>query len=270
MIMSQLTSYKPGTPCWVELSAPDIDAAIGFYSDLLGWDVPEPPPEVSEQTGGYRRAMLNGADVAGMMPMMEEGQVPAWTTYVSVEDAEAKAAAVREAGGNVIVEPMAVMDLGTMAVFADPGGAVFGIWQPGSFSGAGVVNEAGALSWNELNTRDAEGASAFYGAVFGWQFDATELGEGETYTSLMLDGRPVGGMLDLVERSIPEEIPPHWQVYFVVEDLDAAIEQATGSGGSVMMGPIESPAGRIAILQDPGGAPFAVIELSEAAKENAP
>src|SRR4029079_9020157 len=134
--------------------------------------------------------------------------------------AAATAAAVREAGGSVIVKPMAVMDLGAMAVFADPDGAGFGIWQPGTFAGAGVVNEAGALSWNELNTRDAEGAAAFYGTVFGWRFDRNELGEGETYTSLMRDAEPVGGMLDLVERNVPDQIPPHWQVYFVVEDVD--------------------------------------------------
>lgn len=268
--MSTRTSYAPGTPCWVELSAPDIDQAIAFYSGLLGWEVPEQPPEIAEATGGYRRAMLNGADVAGMMPFMQEDQVPAWTTYVSVEDADATAAAVREAGGSVIVEPMAVMDLGTMAVFSDPGGAVFGTWQPGTFAGAGVVNETGALSWNELNTRDAEGAAAFYGAVFGWRFEQQEMGEGETYTSLMLDGEPVGGMLDLVERRIPETIPPHWQVYFVVEDTDAAIERAKQSGGSVMMEPIDLPAGRIAILQDPAGTAFAVIALSDMAKENAP
>jgi hypothetical protein len=268
--MSRRTSYAPGTPCWVELSTPDIDAAIGFYSGLLGWEVPEQPPEIAEATGGYRRATLDGADAAGMMQFMQEGQVPAWATYVSVEDADATAAAVREAGGSVIVEPMAVMDLGTMAVFSDPGGAVFGAWQPGSFAGAGVVNEPGALSWNELNTRDAEGASAFYGAVFGWQFQKNELGEGESYTSLMLDGEPVGGMLDLVERRVPDEIPPHWQVYFVVEDVDDAIERTKGGGGAVMMGPIESPAGPIAILQDSGGAPFAVVALSETARENAP
>jgi hypothetical protein len=165
---------------------------------------------------------------------------------------------------------MAVMDLGTMAVFADPGGAVFGVWQPGTFAGAGVVNETGALSWNELNTRDAGGAAAFYGAVFGWHFQVQEIGGGETYTSLMLDDHPVGGVLDLAERNVPAEIPPHWQVYFVVEDVDAAIEQAGGTGGSVMMEPIETQAGRIAILQDPGGAPFAVIALSDEFREEAP
>src|SRR3954454_9371491 len=116
--MTEMTSYAPGTPSWVDLSCTDLDASIDFYGALFGWDVPE--QENSEQTGGYRRALLRGKSAAGMMPLMQEGQPPAWTTYVSVEDADATAAAVRDAGGQVIAEPMDVMDLGRMAVFADP------------------------------------------------------------------------------------------------------------------------------------------------------
>ncbi len=112
--------------------------------------------------------MKNGKPVAGMMPLMQEGQPPAWSSYVSVADAEATAARSRRPAARVIAEPMEVLDLGKMAVFADPSGAVFGIWQPGTFIGAELVNEPGALSWNELNTRDPEAAKAFYGAVFGW------------------------------------------------------------------------------------------------------
>jgi predicted enzyme related to lactoylglutathione lyase len=150
--MSERSSYEPGVPCWVDLGSPDLDASVEFYTALFGWQVPE--SENVEETGGYRRATRNGADVCGMMPLMQEGQPPAWSSYVSVADADATAAAVTENGGSVIAEPMDVMELGRMAVFADPGGAVFGIWQPGTFHGAGLVNEPGALAWNELNTRD--------------------------------------------------------------------------------------------------------------------
>src|SRR5215475_2151894 len=169
MHMSVRTSYEPGTPCWVDLGSPDLDASVEFYSSLLGWEVPE--SENPEQTGGYRRAMKNGKDVAGMMPLMQEGQPPAWSNYVSVADADTVAAKVTENGGSVIAEPMDVMELGRMAVFADPTGAVFGIWQPGTFTGAGLVNEPGALAWNELNTRDLAASKDFYGAVFGWDFE---------------------------------------------------------------------------------------------------
>ena len=95
--MSERTSYEPGTPCWVDLGSPDLDASVEFYGGLFGWEVPE--RENAEQTGGYRQAMKDGRPVAGMMPLMQEGQPPAWSTYVSVEDADATAAAVKEAGG---------------------------------------------------------------------------------------------------------------------------------------------------------------------------
>jgi predicted enzyme related to lactoylglutathione lyase len=265
--MSERTSYAPGTPCWVDLGSPDLDASVEFYTALFGWQVPE--SENVEQTGGYRRATKNGADVAGMMPLMQEGQPPAWSSYVSVADAKATAAAVAEAGGSVIAEPTDVMGLGWMAVFADPTGAVFGIWQPGTFPGAGIVNEPGALSWNELNTRDTEASKSFYGAVFGWSFEDNDMGEMGTYVTIKRGDEMVGGMLDMNAREVPEQVPAHWQVYFAVEDTDATIGQATEHGGSVMVPPMEVPAGRFSILVDPHGASFAVIALSEGAAESA-
>lgn len=260
--MSERTSYEPGTPCWVDYASPDLDASIEFYGALFGWDVPE--TETAEQTGGYRQAMKDGRPVGGMMPHMQEGQPTVWSTYVSVADASATAEAVRAAGGSVISEPMEVLDLGTMAVFSDPAGAVFGIWQPGTFHGAGLVNEPGALSWNELNTRDVAGAKEFYGAVFGWDFEDNDMGEAGTYTTIKLGEDMVGGILDMTERGVPEGVPAHWQVYFAVEDTDVAVSKATERGGSVTVPPMEVPAGRFSILADPHGASFAVIALSEA------
>jgi predicted enzyme related to lactoylglutathione lyase len=259
--MPERTSYEPGTPSWVDFASPDLDASIEFYGGLFVWDVPE--PENAEQTGGYRQAMKDGRPTGGMMPQMQEGQPSAWTTYVSVEDAAATAAAVKEAGGTVMAEPMEVMDLGTMAIFADPSGAVFGIWQPGTFPGAGVVNEPGAISWNELNTRDLAGAKEFYGAVFGWDFRDDDMGEAGSYTTILLGESMVGGILDMAEREVPEMVPAHWQVYFAVEDTDATIEAAKQAGGGVMVEPIDVPAGRFSILTDPHGASFAVITLSD-------
>jgi predicted enzyme related to lactoylglutathione lyase len=254
--MSERTSYAPGTPCWADLGTPDIEAAAKFYGDLFGWSVEE--GENSEQTGGYRQATLRGKPVAGAMPLMQEGQPPAWSTYVSVENAEATTAKVREAGGTVMAEPMDVMDLGKMAIFADPTGAVFGIWQPGTFVGAEIVNEAGAIVWNELNTRDTEGAKAFYGAVFGWSFEEREFETGN-YTSLKVGEDTVGGMIDITGR-VPDEVPAHWLVYFAVDDADATIEKAKGSGGEAVFGPENiSEVGRIAVLKDPFGAVFALI-----------
>jgi predicted enzyme related to lactoylglutathione lyase len=260
--MSERSGYAPGTPCWVELGTPDIEAAAAFYGDLLGWEVPELPN--SAEMGGYRRAKKNGKDVAGVAPLMQEGQSPAWTSYVSVEDADATTAAVKEAGGSVLAEPMDVMELGRMAVFADPTGAVFGIWQPGTFPGAARVNEPGALSWNELATRDPDAAKAFYAAVFGWGFRDNDMGEMGTYTEWLNGEDSIGGMMDVSGR-LPDEIPAHWLVYFAVENTDAALETVKSSDGGVSFGPVDIPAGRFAIVTDPHGAAFAVIQMPDEA-----
>jgi uncharacterized protein len=261
--MSERTSYAPGTPNWIDLGTPDQDAAGEFYSALFGWTLEE--GENPEETGGYRLATLRGKAVAGVMKLMQEGQPPAWSTYIAVEDADATMAAVNANGGTTMIEPMDVMDIGRMAFFVDPTGAVFGVWQPRSFPGAGLVNEPGALSWNELNTRDLDAAKAFYAAVFGWNFEDNEMGEMGSYTTIKLGEDMIGGMLDMAGRGVPEQIPAHWQVYFAVEDTDAAVEQVKERGGSVMVDPIDIPAGRFAILTDPFGASFAVIALSEEA-----
>jgi predicted enzyme related to lactoylglutathione lyase len=262
--MSERTSYAPGTPSWVDLGTPDVDAAATFYSAVLGWEVPELPN--SAEMGGYRRAKKDGADVAGMMPLMQEGQPPAWSTYVAVADADATADAVKEAGGSVIAEPMDVMDLGRMAIFADPTGAVFGIWQPGTFAGAARVNEPGALAWNELGTRDPGAAKAFYATVFGWAFRDNDMGEMGTYTEWLDGEASIGGMMDVSGR-LPDEIPAHWLVYFAVDNTDATIETVKSSGGNVSFGPIDIPAGRFAIVTDPLGAAFAVIQLADASAQ---
>ncbi len=256
--MSERTTYAPGTPCWVDLATPDVEAAARFYGELFGWEAPERPD--SAQMGGYRRAEKGGKDVAGMMPLMQEGQPPAWSTYVSVDDADAIARASQENGGTMVAEPMAVSSFGRMAVFTDPEGASFGIWEPGDFAGAELVNEPGALAWNELGTRDPAAAKAFYAAVFGWSFRDNDMGEMGAYTEWLNGEDSIGGMLDISGR-LPDEIPAHWLVYFAVENTDAAIETVKSSGGNVPFGPVDIPAGRFAVVADPWGAAFAVIQM---------
>ena len=267
--MSERTSYTPGTPCWVELSGtPDIEASAAFYGELFGWEVPELPN--SAELGGYRRAKKGGRDVAGISPRMQDGQPTVWATYVSVDDAAGTVARVAETGGTTIAEPMDVMGLGTMAVFSDPTGAVCGIWQPGTFAGAELVNEAGTFGWNELSTRDGAAAKDFYGAVFGWSYADEPSDRVGTYTMWKAGEAVVGGMIDMNALGMPAEVPPNWLVYFNVDDADAAVEKVHSGGGSVMNGPMDIPVGRFAVVADQFGAPFAVIKPNEEAPPSAP
>lgn len=255
--MTEKTAHALGTHCWIDLGTPDQDAAGEFYGALFGWELKE--DENAEQTGGYRTAQLDGKAVGGVMKLMQEGQPPAWLTYICVEDADATVAKAREAGAVIHVEPMSVLDYGRMAVIADPTGAAFGIWQPGIHIGADIVGEPGAMSWNELNTRDREAAKSFYGDVFGWSFEEKEYERG-TYTIISLDDEGIGGVSDITDR-VPAEVPAHWLVYFAVEDADATVEKAKELGGEIPVGPFDiAEVGRIAVLKDPFGAVFAVIQ----------
>jgi predicted enzyme related to lactoylglutathione lyase len=254
--MPTVDLYDPGTPSWVDLASPDLPTSVAFYTSLFGWDAHDEGPE----SGNYHMMKLRGLPVAGAASIMMEGQPPAWTSYVSVEDADATIAKVKKAGGVVFVEPMDVLDVGRMAVFADPTGAAIAVWQPKAHKGAALVNEPGTLVWNELNTRDTAAAAAFYGDVFGWDASTAQMGEME-YTEWKLGGKTIGGMLSMPAQ-IPSEVPPFWLAYFGTADCDATVTAATGLGATVLAPPMDIPAGRFAVLSDPAGAAFGVIAMA--------
>lgn len=252
--MAEFESYEPGTPSWVDLTTADPDKAKSFYTQLFGWEVAEQGPEA----GGYAMFTKSGKNVAGLGPVMDQGHPTVWTTYVSVEDADAVIAKAKEAGGVAFVEPMDVLDVGRMAIFADSTGAVIAVWQPRQHRGAQLANETGTLIWNELHTRDAEKAESFYAHVFGWGSQAEDFG-GMKYTMWQRGDAPVGGMVEM-DPQTSGEVPPHWLVYFAVDDCDATVSKASSSGATVVSPAVDSPAGRMATLLDPGGATFAVIK----------
>jgi len=250
----EMESYEHGVPSWIDHSSPDPAKASEFYSALFGWDIMEGGPEY----GGYNLATKDGRNVAGIGPQMG-GPCPSyWATYINVDSADDVTEKVRAHGGTVIVEPMDVMDQGRMGVFADPAGAVIGIWQPGNMKGAGLVNEHGALGWNELVTSDVEGSKAFYGAVFGWGHASHEGGPPGGYTEWKVGGRTIGGMM-AKPPGMPAEVPSYWGVYFVVSDVDATVAKATELGGNAFLPAFDSPQGRLAGIVDPFGARFSVI-----------
>ncbi|MEU8569008.1 VOC family protein [Streptomyces pathocidini] len=259
--MPEVTApYTPGTPCWVELTAPDQQAALDFYRDLFGWQGEIGPSDY----GGYSVCTLKGQPVAGVMAAQPMGDQPApptvWTTYLTSADADATHAAVTEHGGSIVFgPPMDVMELGRMFVASDPAGAVFGVWEPKEFAGAGIVNENSALIWNELATRNPDSARSFYPAALGIDIESME--GFEDYFALNVRGRTVGGMRPLGPET-PEEIPDHWLTYFSVDDADSTVDALVRAGGSVIEPPFDMPAGRMAVVRDPQGAVFALIKPS--------
>src|SRR5262249_24939155 len=170
--------------------------------------------------------------------------------------------------------PVDVMDAGRMAVALDPVGAAFGIWQAGRSIGAERANEPGALCWNELHTRDYDRAREFYAEVFGYEY--TDLtGDGFTYSMFKRsgdghghaqesgqgDGQDVGGIHH--DTSIPENAPDYWLSWFAVADTDATAATATEKGSALLVPVIDSPFGRMAVVQAPQGEIFGIIALPD-------
>jgi predicted enzyme related to lactoylglutathione lyase len=256
-----MPDYPHGTPSWVELNTADPAAAASFYGALFGWRASMPGP--AEETGGYQMFDQGGKNVAGLMKTMQAGQPTAWATYVSVDSADATVAAVTEAGGSVMVAPMDVMDIGRMAILTDPAGAVFGIWEPKTFTGADLVNKPNSLCWNEVLTRDAAATLDFYPKVFGWSAVAPGFdGAGDYKVWQRADGNQVGGCMQMTDEWFPPQVPSHWAVTFAVADTDALVVKVPELGGKVTMPAMDCPIGRFAGFIDPQGASFAVMTLA--------
>lgn len=254
--MPEFSSYPAGTPSWVDHAARDLSASNAFYSALFGWSA----EDQGEEMGHYTIFTKDGKTVAGNMTAMGEGQPSAWVSYISVEDADDTTDRAKKAGAVVYAGPMDVAEIGRMAIFADPSGAVIGIWQPKTFAGAELANEPGSFVWNELNTRDLPAAKAFYQEVFGWAANDMDMG-GMTYTEWKLGDKPVAGMQAMPEM-VPAEVPSHWLVYFSVDDTDATVAKANAAGAATLFPPTDIPPGRFSVLADPEGAAFAVIKTN--------
>ena len=273
--MPERDGYIPGVPCWIDTSQPDPEAALPFYSGLFGWEFEDVMPPDAE--GKYFIGRIRGGDVAGV-GSLPQGAPPMamWNTYVWVESADETASKVADAGGTTLMEPFDVMDAGRMAVFADPEGAMFCVWEAKGSKGAQIVNEDGSLNFNGLNTRDVDGAKRFYGSVFGWQAlpldggaemwtlpgygDHLEEGDPGLRKRMAEAGAPAG-FEDVVASINPipgdqPDVPAHWGVTFAVDDADATAEKATELGGKVVVPPFDAPWVRMTVITDPQGATF--------------
>jgi predicted enzyme related to lactoylglutathione lyase len=249
-----MTAATPGVPNWVDLGTADLDDAQRFYTGLFGWTA-----HVSgDEYGGYTIFNLNGRPAAGAGPLFGEGQPTAWSTYIGTADADAVAALVEAAGGKVLVAPFDVMDQGRMAAFLDQAGAPFSVWEPGTMPGAEVFDEPGSLTWNELTTRDVEGSMTFYHAVFGWTARENSMA-GVPYVVWQCNGQTVAGMQPMVGDEWPDDMPPHWMIYFAVRDCDESADHARQLGGRIVQPPTTFPMGRYAVIEDPQGGTFSIL-----------
>jgi len=283
--MTDQDRYIAGVPCWIDTSQPDPAAAASFYGELFGWELENVMPD--DAPGTYYVARLPGGDVGAIGSQQEGMTGPAtWDSYVWVDDADASAAQVTEAGGKVLAGPFDVMDAGRTAVCTDTEGAMFCLWQPGRHRGATVVNEPGSLNFNILHTHDLDAARKFYGAVFGWEVLEGAAGTWWVLSAYgdFLESRTPGLRERMAEMGAPERFeevvaginrdaddrPPGWSVVFAVDDADAIAARATELGGRVIAPPADGPWVRMAVIADPQGAMFTASRFAPENKDVQP
>ncbi|MFF5403161.1 VOC family protein [Streptomyces misionensis] len=246
-----------GTPCWADAMFTDLEGAKRFYGDVLGWTFGESTSEY----GNYTQAYVDGKAVAAVVPPMpgQEGQSQ-WCLYFASPDAAATAQKVRHSGGDVLMEPMRIADVGTMCLAREPSGAVFGVWQAGTHEGFEETAAPGAYCWAEVFSRDPERTDAFLTEVFPYR--ARDLADDAVdFRVFDVGEETVLGRMRMTD-DFPPEVPSYINVYFAVADCDAAVAVAGRLGGTVRFGPMDSPFGRFAALSDPQGADFSVIDIA--------
>jgi predicted enzyme related to lactoylglutathione lyase len=245
-------------PRWVDLATSDPKAAQEFYGSLFGWrmDVSDDP-----QYGGYAQAMNGELAAAGIGGTQDEAQPNVWSLYIGTDDIDALTTKVTDNGGTVFAPPFDVGDQGRMAIYQDPSGGFISAWQ-GSGAGTFLWDEPNSFGWAELNARNVADVVPFYENVFGWSVKHTEFAPDlPPYNEFQMAGESILGAWEM-SPMVPAEVPSYWQVYFNVDDVDAAHARALELGANEMLPPQDYPGGRFSILMDPQGASFALLKGS--------
>jgi predicted enzyme related to lactoylglutathione lyase len=257
--MAVVATYAPGTFCWADLGTTDALAAKRFYTGLFGWTYEDRPMAEGASYTMFRIGPNAVAALYQQEPQQQaQGMPPDWLSYVSVESADQAAERTRALGGTVLMDPFDVFDVGRMTMVQDPAGAVVALWEPRKHIGAGVVGEPNTLCWNELATTDPERATAFYIGLFDWTADRQPMRD-FVYTRFRQGDEVKAGMMEITPEWGP--VPPHWLIYFAVDDCLGRAAAVTRLGGQLRVPPTDIPgAGRFAVAQDPQGAVFAIIQ----------
>jgi uncharacterized protein len=244
---------------WYDLMTGNCKAAEAFYRSVIGWGA----TDSGMADRSYTLLSVGPTMVGGLMPIPEEarksGAQPCWTGYIAVDDVDAYAARVKEAGGFVHRAPEDIPGVGRFAVVADPHGAVFMLFRGSLEEGPtpAAPGTPGHVGWHELHAGDRESAFAFYAGLFGWtKAEAVDMGPMGIYQTFATGGAPVGGMMTKASQTPM----PFWLYYFNVDAVDAAMARVKDSGGQVIHGPTQVPGGSwIAHCLDPQGAIFAMV-----------
>lgn len=257
-----------GKVIFVELVTPDLAAAKQFYAGLFGWTFRD------IQAGGteYAEASLDGQPVAGLLhkevPAGEHRQ-PAWLTFIAVRDVDAAKTIALQHGAKVLFEPHGIPHRGREAVFADPQGAVFAVLASSSGDPPDVLAESGQWIWSSLRTSDPDTAAAFYQTLFDYEVFELPSDDGTQHLLLASDNYARASV-----NALPANRPnayPHWLNYVRVEDAVKMTTKVAALGGRVLVEPrVDRQGGKVAVVADPLGAPFGLLEWPDTESKQVP
>jgi uncharacterized protein len=232
---------------WHEQVSPDPEQAQDFYTQLFGWGTEVFKPGEAD----YTMISSGGQTHGGISKALEGAPPPHWLSHVRVEKLEDTIDKATRAGGKLAAGPFEMAEVGRVAIITDPQGAFISAYEP---ENEGPAPE-GVFVWDELGTTDADGAQRFYEEVFGW----TTSDMGPDYGGYRVFNRGETGIAGVM--TLPDNSgQPRWQPYVAVEDPDAIAAKAAELGGSVLAEPMDVPeVGRLAVLTDPQGASFGII-----------
>ena len=248
-----------GKVVFAELVTPDLAAAERFYGSLFGWTF---------QTSGagraaFTRAAAAGQVVAGLVQRdLPPGRSPAWLTCLATSDVDATDATALQHGAKMLYGPYDVAGIGRESVLADPQGAVFGLSAATAGDPPEQLAARGAWIWSSVIATDPETDAAFYKALLGYEiYPLADPGDDR---HLILAS---GDFARASVNPIPSDRPglhPRWLSYVRVDDVAASAARVQSLGGKVLVDPrLDRHGGRIAVVADPAGAPFGLMEWSE-------
>jgi len=254
--MSVATSTLLGRPLWYELMTTDMKGAEAFYRNVVGWKT-KPFDGAGQPYTMFNRGS-DTSSVGGVMTKPDEVKAPPfWAMYIGVPKLEEAVTQIKKLGGRTHTEVITVPNVGRMQLMQDPQGAAFYIIEPSSNEQRPEnAPEVGEASWHELMTTDWRAAMKFYEQVFHWQpSQAMDMGEMGTYQMFNRPHGMIGGIMNKPAQMA--NVPPNWQIYFRVPDIQAAAERVKANGGQILNGPMEVPGGDwVANAMDPQGAAF--------------
>lgn len=259
---------QKGMFCWNDLGTSDLESASKFYEGLFHWRFKD---SKTADNRPYRVLKAEDKELGGMYSLrqttLSSGVPPHWLPYISVDNAQETVTKARGLGAKIIKEPFDLGNNGTIAVMQDPVGAAFAIWQPKAYEGRQISEKPNTVAWNELVTRDTEGAIRFYSELFGWSVDRKKFGNID-YILFKSGDQEIGGLMQPSKEH--GKVPSHWMTYFSVQDCGASTALAKKLGAKILAETMEvKDVGIISVLRDPQSAVLGLIQPKMAAEKAA-